>query len=128
VHLAARDHMVLNNFLIPTGETFPIEFSDPYPLRESQLDDVFTNLVRGPDDRAHFWVEGKKERITVVYGPKYTVAVAYAPPGRDFICFEPMSAVTNAFNLAHSGAYKDLQSVAPGGTWKESFWIAPTGF
>jgi aldose 1-epimerase len=127
-HIAARDHMVLNNFLIPTGETFPSEFSDPFPLRGAQLDDVFTNLIRGADGRAHFWVEGKKERITVTYGPKYTVAVAYAPAGRDFICFEPMAAVTNAFNLAHSGAYKDLQSVPPGGSWKESFWIGASDF
>ena len=120
--------MVLNNLLIPTGESYPSEFADPFPLRGAQLDDVFTNLIRGPDGRAHFWVEGKKERITVAYGPKYTVAVVYAPAGRDFICFEPMAAITNAFNLAHSGAYKDLQSVPPGGTWKESFWIAASGF
>lgn len=128
VHLAARDHMVLNTLLIPTGETYPIEFSDPFSLHNAQLDDVFTNLVRGADGRARFWVEGKKERITVTYGPKYDVAVVYAPAAREFICFEPMSAVTNAFNLAHSGAWKALQSIPPGGTWKESFWISATGF
>ncbi len=128
VHLAAEDHLVLNNLLIPTGETYPSEFSDPYPLHAAQLDDVFTGLIRGPDGRARFWVEGKKERITVSYGPKYPVAVVYAPAARDFICFEPMAAITNAFNLAHSGAYRDLQSIPPGGTWKESFWITPSGF
>jgi aldose 1-epimerase len=98
------------------------------PLHAAQLDDVLTNLVHGPDGRARFWVQGKKERITVAYGPKYPVAVVYAPAARDFICFEPMAAITNAFNLAHSGAYKDLQSVAPGATWKESFWISTSGF
>jgi aldose 1-epimerase len=35
-----------------------------------------------------------------------------------------MSAVTNAFNLAHDGKYGELQSVAPGGTWRESFWLS----
>lgn len=128
VHLAARDHMVLNNQLIPTGESYPSEFSDPYPLHAAQLDDVFTGLVRGPDGRARFWVEGKQERITVTYGPKYPVAVVYAPAARDFICFEPMAAITDAFNLAHSGAYKDLQSVPAGARWKESFWISTSGF
>jgi aldose 1-epimerase len=128
VHLAARDHLVLNSQLIPTGESYPSEFSDPYPLKGRQLDDVFTNLVHGPDGRARFWVEGNKERVTVTYGPKYTVAVVYAPPSREFICFEPMAAITNAFNLAHSGAYKDLQSVPAGGSWKESFWISAGGF
>ena len=48
--------------------------------------------------------------------------------GRPFICFEPMAGITNALNLAHKGLYKDLQSVPPGGTWQESFWVKPTGF
>jgi len=128
VHIAARDHMLLSKELIPTGERKPVEFADPLPLHGAQLDDVFSNLVRGADGRAQFWVEGKKQRITVTYGPKYSVAVIYAPASREFICFEPMAALTDAFNLAHSGVYKDLQSVPAGGTWKESFWIAPSGF
>ncbi len=128
VHLAAREHVELSRLLIPTGEVKPSGFADPHPLAGSQLDDVFTGLVRGADGRARFWVEGKRERLTVTYGPKYTVAVVYAPPGRDFICFEPMAALTNAFNLAHAGRYKELQSVPPGGQWKESFWIEPMGF
>jgi aldose 1-epimerase len=73
-------------------------------------------------------VQAKKERVTVEYGPKYTVAVVYAPPAQSFICFEPMAAITNAFNLAHAGVYKDLQSIPPGGQWKESFWIKASGF
>lgn len=36
--------------------------------------------------------------------------------------------MTNALNLAPKGLYKELQSVAPGGTWQESFWIHPHGF
>lgn len=128
VHLAARDRLLLNSLLIPTGERKPVEFADPYPLAGGQLDDVFGNLTPGADGRVRFWVEGKRERITVTYGPKYPVAVVYAPPSREFICFEPMSAITNAFNLAHAGVYKDLQSIPPGGQWKESFWITPSGF
>lgn len=128
VHLAARDHFVLSKLLIPTGERKPVEFSDPLPLAGVALDDVFGGLVRDASDRATFSVTGAQEKISVIYGPKYTVAVVYAPPGRQFICFEPMSAVTNAFNLAHAGEYKELQSIPPGGTWRESFWIAPSGF
>ena len=128
VHLAARDHVVLSNVLIPTGERKPVEFTDPHPLRGSQFDDVFTNLVRDADGRARFWVEGQKQRITVTYGPKYPVAVVWAPPGREFMCFEPMAGITDAFNQAHSSAYKELQSIPPGGQWKESFWITPSGF
>ena len=46
----------------------------------------------------------------------------------NFICFEPMAGITNALNLAHKGAYKELQYIKPGGTWQESFWIKPSGF
>jgi aldose 1-epimerase len=118
----------LNSLVIPTGERKPVEFADPHSLSASQLDDVFGNLIREPDGRAQFWVEGKKQRISVTYGPKYTVAVVYAPAGRNFICFEPMAAITDAFNLAHSGVYRELQEIRPGAQWKESFWITPSGF
>lgn len=128
VHLAAREHVVLSDKLIPTGERKPAEFADPVPLEARQLDDVFTNLVRGPGGRAEFWVEGKNEKVSVIYGPKYTVAVVYAPQGRNFICFEPMAAVTNAFNLAHAGKYHELQFIPPGGRWRESFWVKASGF
>ena len=97
-------------------------------LRSVQLDDVFSNLIPGADGRPQFSVQGKREKVTVSYGPKYTVAVVYAPPGKGFICFEPMSAITNAFNLAHAGVYKELHSIPPGGQWRESFWISTSGF
>jgi aldose 1-epimerase len=47
---------------------------------------------------------------------------------RDFIAFEPMVGITDSMNLAHKGLYKELQSVPPGSTWQESFWIRPKGF
>ena len=127
-HVAARSHVLLNDTLVPTGEREPVRLADPFPLAAGQLDDVFTDLERGPDGRAVFWVEGARQRVSVAYGPQYRVAVAFAPRGRDFICFEPMSAVTNAFNLAHAGLYPELQSVPAGGCWRESFWISTSGF
>jgi len=127
-HVAAREHLELSPLLIPTGARTPVSLPDPASLATTQLDDVFSKLMRGPDDRAEFWVEGGGRKVSVIYGPKYTVAVVYAPPGKDFICFEPMSAITNAFNLAHAGIYKELQSIPPGGTWRESFWIQASGF
>jgi aldose 1-epimerase len=124
VHLAAREKLSLSSDLIPTGERTPVQYPDPLPLKGVTLDDVFTSLTAS----AQFSVQGRNEKVTVRYGPKYTVAVVYAPPGKSFICFEPMSAITNAFNLAHAGTYKDLQSVPPGGQWRESFWISISGF
>jgi aldose 1-epimerase len=49
-------------------------------------------------------------------------------PNRGFIAFEPMVGITNSMNLAHKGLYKELQSIPPGGTWQESFWLRPKGF
>ena len=51
-----------------------------------------------------------------------------APPNRGFIAFEPMVAITNALNLAQKGTYKDLQSIPPGGSWEESFWVRTKGY
>jgi hypothetical protein len=34
-----------------------------------------------------------------------------------------MTGITNAVNLHHEGKYPDLQTVAPGAKWTESFWI-----
>ncbi len=53
---------------------------------------------------------------------------APAPTTKGFIAFEPMVGITNALNLAHRGVYKELQSVAPGAFWEESFWIRTRGY
>jgi aldose 1-epimerase len=53
---------------------------------------------------------------------------APAPTSKGFIAFEPMVAITNALNLAQKGVYKELQTIAPGGSWEESFWITTKGY
>jgi aldose 1-epimerase len=128
VRLAAREQVVLSSELLPTGEKKPMPYANPQTLTGIQLDDVFASLIPGESGRAEFSVRGVKQQISVLYGPKYPIAVVYAPAGRDFICFEPMSGPTNAFNLHHAGKYNDLQTIAPRGVWQESFWIQPSGF
>ena len=127
LHIGARDHVVLSKEKIPTGERKPVEFPDPLPLAGVQLDDQFANLIRGTDGRGEFWVQGKAEKVSVLFGPKYDVVVIYTG-GRDAVAIEAMSAITDAFNLAQSGVYKGLQTIPPGGEWRESFWIRPSGF
>jgi aldose 1-epimerase len=39
-----------------------------------------------------------------------------------------MAGITDAMNLAQRGIYRDRQMLAPGQTWRESFWIRPSGF
>ena len=124
VHLPVREHYTLSAKLTPTGETTPVDLPDPTPLAGRQLDDVFG----GVNSADEFWVEGHGRRISVRYGPKYPIAVVYAPQTRNVVCFEPMTGITNGFNLAHAGVYKGLQSIAPGAVWSESFWVRPSGF
>ncbi len=124
LHLPVREHYALSSKLIPTGETKAVDFADPFPLAGREFDDVFGGLISGEE----FYVEDKGRRISVRFGPKFPVAVIYAPAKRNVVCFEPMTGITNAFNLAHAGVYKDLQTLAPGSTWVESFWVRPSGF
>ena len=50
------------------------------------------------------------------------------PRNPNFIAIEPMAGITDAMNLAQKGLYKELQTLAPGDTWTESFWVRPSGF
>jgi aldose 1-epimerase len=124
-------------------------------LDDYNLDDVFSDLERDQQGRATMSVIGKSQRLDVVLGPNFRSVVIWAPhpenrgrgsqnlgaPGtagrgnaaqttqdRNFICIEPMAAVTDATNLAQKGRYRELQSIAPGGVWRESFWVKPSGF
>ncbi|MCX6625985.1 MAG: aldose 1-epimerase [Acidobacteria bacterium] len=122
------EHVELSSHLVPTGKRTPMPYRNPQPLAGMQLDDVFTGLVGNAAGLPEFVLEGEHEKVSVLYGPKYKVAVVYAPLGKNFVCFEPMSGPTNVFNLVHRGLWPELQTIAPGGSWSESFWIRTAGF
>lgn len=143
--VAAGTHWPLTSSKMPTGETQPIAsfFPDPnaVALKDFDLDDVFSDLVRDRAGRAVMTVKGKSQRLDIVLGPHYRAVVIYAPKPppspaqagdlaatRNFISIEPVAAIINALNLAHRGQYRELQSIPPSGLWQESFWIRPSGF
>ena len=130
--VGARTHWLLTSNKVPTGETEPIERFFPTPraaaLADYSLDDVFSDLVRDEQGRATIAVSGKSQRLEIGLGPNYRAVTIWSPKDRPFICVEPTAGIINALNLAARGLYKDLQSVAPGGTWRERFWIRPSGF
>jgi aldose 1-epimerase len=132
IAVGAHTHWLLAANKVPTGETEPIErlFERPasIPLRDLVLDDVFGDLVRDPRGRATMSVAGKTQRLDVDFGPRYHAAVIWAPARSEFVCFEPMAAITNALNLAPKNLYRELESIAPGAAWEERFWIRPSGF
>jgi aldose 1-epimerase len=153
--VAAKTHWLLAQNKVPTGETQAIEKVLPDPravaLKDYDLDHVFGDLIRDAEGRAVMTVKGARQQLDVVLGPHYRAAVIYAPnpatpvtprpgqpamgvqppgppPDRNFICIEPMAGITDAMNLSQKGLYHELQSIAPGGVWEESFWVRPSGF
>jgi aldose 1-epimerase len=160
ISVPARTHWLLAETKVPTGETEPIERLFPTPqsaaLKDYNLDDVFSDLVRDGQGRARARITGKTQQLEILIGPNFRGLTVWAPnpsgtglgsnafspnppaarapsPAKpaadpDFICFEPLAAIVNGLNLAHRGLYKELQHIEPGGTWRESFWIQPSGF
>lgn len=130
--LPARKMVIADNRLIPTGELKALDLPNPLPLKGHTLDTGFTDLDRDPQGRAHFSIESRGMKVEALFGPKYPAAVIWEPPApagetRDFICFEPMTGITDAVNLNHRGKYDALQTLAPGAKWSESFWIRSSG-
>ncbi|PWU12579.1 MAG: hypothetical protein C5B51_00370 [Terriglobia bacterium] len=131
-HIPAGRRVVADKRLIPTGEYLPMDLKNPITLQGLTLDDGFLDLERDGEGRAHFWIESGGKKVEILFGPKYPVAVVWepaAPPGqtRDFVCFEPMTAITNAVNLNHEGKYPDLPMVPSQARWTESFWVRASG-
>jgi aldose 1-epimerase len=132
VTLPARKTVIADDRLIATGEFKPLDLPNPLALKGHTLDTGFTDLERDSEGRAHFSIEAANKKIETIFGPKYPVTVIFAPPPlegqpREFICIEPMAGITDAVNLQHEGKYPDLQTVAPGAKWTESFWILSSG-
>ena len=101
----ARIEYVLSSDKIPTGETRPIEQLFPTPqsvaLKDFNLDHVFSDLARDASGQAKMALIGERQKVEVVFGPKYTALVIFSPKGggRSFVCFEPMTGITDAMNL-----------------------------
>ena len=105
VRLPALERLALDAQMIPTGEREPFDEID-FELAESSWDDGF---VVGAQP-ARFAVSGPTGRgIAVELLEGYPFAQVFAPPGHDFICFEPMTAPTNALRSGDG-----LTVLAPG--------------
>jgi aldose 1-epimerase len=131
--LAARSEWLLSPDKLPTGDTRPLaaRFPDPrrISLRGLDLDDVYGDLTRDANGNAVMALQGRAQRLDVTLGPNYRAVVVYAPAREpSYVCIEPMTGITNAFNLADRGVYKDLQTIPAGGRWEERFSIRPSGF
>jgi galactose mutarotase-like enzyme len=109
-----RRRLRLDARMIPTGESEPIAI-EPGRLGERTFDDLFTDL----DRPTRFVLAGGGHRLTVAFDDGYRFAQIYAPAGEPLICFEPMTAPTNAL-ISGDG----LVTVAPGDEYRAVFGIA----
>ncbi len=90
---------------IPTGQTRPAGFRSG-PLGDQAFDDLYPLL----DDPAEFVLAGGDGALRLRLEEGYRCAQVYTPAGADFICFEPMTAPTDALRRGGSG----LRLVSPG--------------
>jgi aldose 1-epimerase len=92
VELPVTRRMVLDERMLPTGESEPVRFR-PEPLGDRTFDDAFDCLADPPE----FAIAGAGRRLSVRFIQGYRFAQVYAPPEADFISFEPMTAPLDPF-------------------------------
>ncbi|BBX64901.1 aldose 1-epimerase [Mycobacterium saskatchewanense] len=84
-------HLGLDERGLPTGESQAQE-----PMREALGDKAFDDAYDGVDEGAVFAVSGGGRRLEVHFDRGYPATQIFAPPGEDLVCFEPMTAPTDA--------------------------------
>lgn len=91
IEAPVSERVVLDERSLPTGERQPGRvLSGALGMRT--FDDVYADIPTG----AVFAVAGGGRRIEVEFSYGFPIAVVYAPGDDDVICFEPMTAPTNA--------------------------------
>jgi aldose 1-epimerase len=113
VLLPAMSRFLQDERKIPTGEEAPVSLLDA-KLGDRGFNDGFVL----PDPHMEFLITAKAWRITVEFVEGYPFAQVFAPPDKDFISIEPMTAPTNALV---SG--RGLRIVEPGGLFRAIFHI-----
>jgi aldose 1-epimerase len=131
--IGAQKHWLVTHQLIPTGETEPADKFLPgvtkgVALGNTFIDDGFSEFARDANGLGQVVIQGKTQKIEVLYGKGFDYAIVYAPLNKTLICAEPQTGPTNAFNLQHEGKFERLIVLAPGKTFEASFWIVPLGF
>lgn len=113
LHAPVRRRAVLDDRGLPTGASDACAIPDG-PIGARTFDDLFPEL----DAPARFTISGGDRRVTVAFDSGYPCAQIFAPPGEQVICFEPMTAPTNAL-VSGDG----LRLVPPGDEFSAAFSI-----
>jgi len=102
--LPARTALSLDARGLPDGGTREMA-AERLTLGERAFDDLFA-VAEG---EAVFAVAAGGRRLAIEYGAGYPYAQVFAPPGQELVCFEPMTAPTNALRTGDG-----LRLVPPG--------------
>jgi aldose 1-epimerase len=114
---------------LPTGRRLPI--SEAKDLREGayfdvlKLDDVLTGLPAGQTSfECGIMDELSGRQVTQLSGPAFREVVVYTPPGRNAVCLEPYTCVTDAINLLQRGIEAGWHVLEPNAEFRT--WIEIT--
>lgn len=91
LELPARRALALDGRGLPTGEAADLP-AQAAPLADRVMDDLFDGL----GDGARFAARAGGWTVAVEFLRGYSVAQVFAPAGQDIVCFEPMTAPTDA--------------------------------
>jgi galactose mutarotase-like enzyme len=114
IELPAMRRLALDQQQIPTGPDRALP-GQTFELAAHEFDDGFDSLAQP----ARFSVAAGGRRIAVELLDGYPCAQVFAPPARQFVCFEPMTAPANALR---SGA--GLRLLAPGESHRAMFAVS----
>jgi aldose 1-epimerase len=107
------EHLILDDRMLPSGA------DEPAPEGELELAGrVFDDAFKPHRQPARYAVAAGGREIALELKEGFPYSQVYAPEGKDFICFEPMTAPANALRTGEG-----LTLLEPGDTYRAVFSV-----
>jgi aldose 1-epimerase len=121
----------IGSIWLPEAGLFPTQHGAPPPAMDPNegvavdrisLDHAFA----GWTGRAVIEWPERGQRLVMTADPSLGTLIIFSPPGKDFVCVEPVSHGVDAFNLAEAGVSDTgMRVMRPGEAWEASLRLAP---